>query len=109
MILCATAEGTTCSLIVMNNDKKQMDKQWHVIMVTTSKVILFYVGISELEKKSPFYIWTAHVLSSAFSKLLLGNIHCHWGPNTYSQTWWLIIKFWTLNRGSVSYILWFIS
>jgi hypothetical protein len=33
--------------------------------LATSNVILFYVGISVLEKKSPFYIGTAHILPLA--------------------------------------------
>jgi hypothetical protein len=48
-------------------DKKQADTQRYVITVigilslTSSKVILFYAGISALEKKSPAYISTAHI------------------------------------------------
>jgi len=56
------AEGPTCSLIVITTDKKQGDTQYYVIMVlgipsqTTSKVILFYAGLSMLQKKSLVYI-----------------------------------------------------
>jgi bacteriorhodopsin len=56
----ATAEATICSLIVMSTDKKQVDTQWYLISVigisslTASKVILFYAGISALEKEVRF-------------------------------------------------------
>jgi len=46
------AEGTTCSLIVISNAKRQVDMQRYVITfivipsLTTSKIILFYTGIS---------------------------------------------------------------
>jgi predicted solute-binding protein len=54
---CTTSEGTTCSPIVISIDKKEVDTRRYVIMVmsvpsvTTSKVILFYVGISALQKE----------------------------------------------------------
>jgi len=60
---CATAEGTTCSLIMITSDRKQLDMQQYIITIigipslTTSKVILFYAGISVLDKrKSLVYI-----------------------------------------------------
>jgi len=78
---CATAEGTTCSLIVITADKKQVDTQWYVITIigipslTTSKVIFFYAGISALEKECPVYIWIDHVrLSIPWRSVLLGKL-----------------------------------
>jgi hypothetical protein len=53
---CPTAEGTTCSLIVITADKKQVDTQRQVITfigipsLNTCKVTSFYAGISALEK-----------------------------------------------------------
>jgi hypothetical protein len=57
---CVTAGGATCTLIVITANKKQADTQRYVITVigipflTASKVILFYVGISALEKEVRF-------------------------------------------------------
>jgi hypothetical protein len=54
---CATVEGYNCPLIVITADNKQVDTQRYVITVTgidsltTSKVNMFYAGISALEKK----------------------------------------------------------
>jgi hypothetical protein len=54
---CGTAEGTAYTHFMISADKKQVDTQQYVIMVigipslTTSKVILFYMGNSLLEKK----------------------------------------------------------
>jgi len=62
IMLCATAEGTTCSRIVIINDKKQVHKQRYVITVKdflplpTNKVILFHTGISTLEEKKMRFI-----------------------------------------------------
>jgi len=63
IILCTRAEGTT--------DKKQVDLPWYVIMVigipslTTSKVILFYMGISTLEKKkTSLYLNSPHIMKT---------------------------------------------
>jgi hypothetical protein len=59
---CATAEGTTCSLIVITAYKKQLETQRYVIMVMgipslpSSKVILFCTGMVALENRSPVYI-----------------------------------------------------
>jgi hypothetical protein len=45
---CATAERTTCLLIMITIDTMQVETQWYVITVTdipsitTSEVILFY-------------------------------------------------------------------
>jgi hypothetical protein len=64
---CTTAEGTTCSLIVITADKKQVHTQRYVTTVTdslsltVSKVILFYAGISALEEGSPVYNCTDHM------------------------------------------------
>jgi hypothetical protein len=63
---CATSKGTTCSLIATTTDKKWADMQRYVITVigipslTTSKVILFYAGISVLQKK----VWFIFALPS---------------------------------------------
>jgi hypothetical protein len=57
----ATSEGTTCSLMVITTDKKQVDVQRYVITVmgipslTTGKMIL-NTGISALMGKNPVYI-----------------------------------------------------
>jgi hypothetical protein len=57
---CATAKGNTCSVIVISTDKEQVDTWRYVIMtigipsLTTSKVILFYAGISVLENRVRF-------------------------------------------------------
>jgi hypothetical protein len=65
---CATAKGTTCSLIMITTNKKQVDMQWYVVMIipipslTTTKVILLYAGISVLEKKSSAFIWTPLIM-----------------------------------------------
>jgi hypothetical protein len=58
----ATTEGTTCSLIVITADRRQIDKQRYVITViripsiTISNVILFYAGIPALEKEGPDFL-----------------------------------------------------
>jgi hypothetical protein len=48
---CATTKGTTCSLIVMTIDKKEVDaatyyNSYRCPSLTASKVNLFYTGIS---------------------------------------------------------------
>jgi hypothetical protein len=74
---CAIAEGTTCSLIMITTDRKQVDTQWYIIMVadipslTTSKVILAWEKKSGLYLKSPyFYTWylSFYLLSWKFLK-----------------------------------------
>jgi hypothetical protein len=57
---CATAEGMTYSLIVINRGMRQVDIRIHVITVrdildiTINKVILFYTEISALEENVRF-------------------------------------------------------
>jgi hypothetical protein len=57
-----TAEGTTCTLIVITTDKREADMQRNVIKVTdipsvsTGKRILFFTGLSGLEKERPIYV-----------------------------------------------------
>jgi hypothetical protein len=59
---CASAEGTTCSLIVITADKKQVDTQRYVITVkdilsqTTTKVICFTRESLRLTKKFCLYL-----------------------------------------------------
>jgi hypothetical protein len=61
----ARVKGTTFSLSMIITDKKQVDMQWYIITVIgnpslhTSKLILFYLGISALETIGLVYIWTA--------------------------------------------------
>jgi hypothetical protein len=64
----ATAEWSTCSLIMITTDRKQVHMQWCFITSTvfpslaTSKVILFYMEFFVFEGRSPDYIWTPLVL-----------------------------------------------
>jgi hypothetical protein len=60
---CATAEWTTCTLIVITANKKQVDMLRYVITVigiislTTREMILFHMGVSAPGKrKSGLYL-----------------------------------------------------
>jgi hypothetical protein len=66
---CAIAKGTISSLILITTNKKPTDIQQYVVTVTgilsltTSRVILFYVGISALSN-SGSYLNSSHVLQT---------------------------------------------
>jgi hypothetical protein len=77
---CTTAKGTTCSLSMITTDKKQVDMQGYVIMaisissLTTNKVILFYIGISLLEKNIQFIFQLFSYIRTTVETMLLNSL-----------------------------------
>jgi ABC-type arginine transport system permease subunit len=67
-----TAKGTTCSLIMIITEKKQVDTRQYITIVrgipslTTSKMILFYMGISVVEKKKSLVYFLSSFVFKAY-------------------------------------------